>query len=128
MQPLKKRVSYVVLDENHHYKVEIDTLDDEHDNNSYTVTNVKTPSAAPTKIKVENLDMEKNTLIHADITINGKKMHKICQFVGASREIDYNFYYKEQDRKLTIYSEVEYQLLKHMPIPKIIDSSKIIVS
>lgn len=79
-------------------------------------------------IKIEDWDVQKNTLIHTTLTSNGKKEKTVLQFIGQNKEIEYEFWFREGERKLKVYSEQQYNLLKHMAPPKVIDYSKRIMS
>lgn len=59
----------------------------------------------PQTIKIDDWDIEKNTLIHTTLTHNGKKEKVILQFVSQQKEIEFDFWFREGERKLKVYSE-----------------------
>lgn len=69
---MKKKIHYAVFDKDHQYKIEVDTA-----NYIYTVWDINNATSVPTTINVKNLTLKENTLIIADVTINGKTSKKI---------------------------------------------------
>lgn len=113
---------YVVIDKDHQYKVSIDRVKHE-----YVINDLVNKGASQT-IKIDDWDIQKNTLIHTTLSINGKKEKAVLQFIGAHKEIEYDFWFREGERKLKVYSEQQFNLLKHMAPPKVVDYTKRIMS
>lgn len=113
---------YVVIDKDHQYKIGINR--ETHEYVIHDLINKGTPQT----IKIDDWDIQKNTLIHTTLTTNGKKEKTVLQFIGANKEIEYDFWFRQGERKLKVYSEQQFNLLKHMAPPKVIDYSKRIMS
>lgn len=108
------------LDE-HTYKVEVNHLAQ-----AYVVTDLTTGESK--QFGINSFSIEKNTLIDVKVTHLGELQHRTFQFRGTEAELDYHFYYKEANRKMRVYSETEYSVKHHMPPPKVIDYSMIVIS
>lgn len=85
-------------------------------------------SAQPKSISIDSWEIEKETLIHTTLTSQGKKEKTVLQFLGVNKEVGFDFWFREGERHLKVYSEQQYNLLKHMAPPKIVDYSKRIMS
>ena len=112
-----------MIDKDHKYRVSIDR-----ENHSYLIHDLVNTSAAPKTVKIDSWNIEKETLIHTTLSSNGKSDKTVLQFLGANKEIGYDFWFREGERHLKVYSEQQYHLLQHMAPPKIIDYSKRIMA
>jgi len=68
--------------------------------------------------------MRGNALLTIDV--NGSTEN--VQYTGSKNDIEFGFYYKGAQRNLNVYDNRQFQVAKHMPVPKSVDLNKVILS
>lgn len=76
------------------------------------------------EIDIKNIDVKKNALLKLEF--NGTT--EIVQCLGSDNDIEFKFYWKGANRKVSVYDSHQHKVAKHMPIPHVIDLKKVILS
>lgn len=117
---------YCIID-NKTYKVTKDL-----NNNCFTIENVD-GNAEKTNIDkatVENFKMHGDSLIKTSLKSqdSGEILSKTVQFVDVKDGNKFNFYYRGSNVQLQVYDEAQFALKGYMPVIKMRDMSKIMIS
>ena len=82
------------------------------------------------KSTVEDFKMYGDSLIKTSIkSVNtGEVVKKTAQFVDVLNSNKYRFYYRGSNVEVEVFDEAQFAIKKFMPIPKKMDTSKIIIS
>ena len=88
----------------------------------YEVTQL--PDGKPTKIKIDNIDLEYSSLLR--FKQDGKE--KILQYLNNKDNFNYNFYFKGNTVHTTVYDENQFKYKQYMPAPKKINFAKSVIS
>jgi biotin carboxyl carrier protein len=77
-----------------------------------------------TEIDIKSIDIKKNALLKLEF--NGTS--ELVQCLGSENDIDFKFYWKGANRKVSVYDSNQHKLAKHMPLPHVIDLKKVVIS
>lgn len=82
------------------------------------------PDGEPTTVNISDIDLEYGALLR--FKQDGKD--RILQFVDCKDDLDFNFYFKGNTIKSSVYTPAQFKLKKYMAPPKKINYAKSVLS